>query len=127
MRNSNTLVKMLGFFMSIFIYILSCLGAFISPGDRNFTNSTVVDSSMPKHISHIQHDKKFNATPLLSYNTSYGINANHFVSSNKMTFQNEIPISNHTEIKRLIVEPSESSSKVQEIFVTIRKIMSNSK
>ena len=112
MKNSNTLVKMLGLFLSIFIYILSCLGAFISPGDRNFVNSTVVDSSIPKHISHIQDDKKLNATPLLSYNTSNGINTNHFVSSNKMTFQNEIPITNHTEIKRLIVEPSESSSKV---------------
>ena len=123
MKNSNTLVKMLGLFMSIFIYILSCLGAFISPGDRNFTNSTVVASSMPNHISHIPHDENINATPLLSYNTSYGISANHFVSSNKMRFQNEIPISNHTEIKRLISEPSESSSKVQRIFIAMRKIL----
>ena len=123
MKNSNTLVKMLGLFMSIFIYILSCLGAFISPGDGNFSNSTVIDSSIPKHISHIQRDKKLNATHLLSYNTSYGINGSHFVPSNKMTFQNEIPISNHTEIKRLIVEPSESSSKVQKIYITTQKLM----
>ena len=117
MKNTNTFIKMLGLFISIFVYILSCLGAYISPEYNNLIKSTTVNHSMPKHDLHVQHESIFSVTPILFYNTTNFIGKNQ--SDDKMTFQDEIPISNHAERKRLIAEPSVKPSEVMETNVNI--------
>ena len=112
MKNTITFIKMLGLFISIFVYILSCLGDYISPEYNNLIKSTNVNHSLPKHDLHVQHESIFSVTPILFYNTTNFIGENR--SDHKMTFQDEISSSNHKERKRLIVEPSVSPSKVIE-------------
>ena len=115
MKNTNTFIKMLGLFISIFVYILSCLGAYISPEYNNLLKSTIVNRSMPKNDLHVQHESIFSVTPMLFYNTTSFISKNQ--SNHKMTFQDEITSSNHAERKRLIAEPSVSTSQVFEIYI----------
>ena len=101
---------MLGLFVSIFVYILSCLGAYISPEYNNLLKSTNVNHSLPKHDLHVQHESIFSVTPILFYNTTNFNGENR--SDHKMTYQDEISISNHAERKRLIAEQTVTSSEV---------------
>ena len=112
MKNSNTFVKMIGLFISIFIYILSCLGGFIRPAGENIANSSKVNYSSVIPVPHNQNDKYFNVSQILSNNATFSNHENLSNRANKMSFQNEIPISDHSKTKRLIAEPSASPSEV---------------
>lgn len=115
MKTSCSFVKMLGMFISVFIYILSCLGAYINLEEKNLAQSPSVNFSTPINDLHVQQQSLFNVTPQLSLKNANLIYENRLNHSQKITFENEIPISKHAETKRLIAEPSKSPSNVSNI------------
>ena len=119
MRNSCSFVKMLGMFVSVFIYILSCLGAYINLDERKLAASPSVNYSTPFNDLHVQHESSFNVNPALSVKNTNLIDENRLNHLEKMTFENEIPISMHAETKRLINEPSAKPSNVSTIYLTV--------